>query len=302
MKRFNIHEMVNMPHEGPVTSYKDQVAIMNVPASGMYLIRELFAVDAFIIGYVTQGYSITEFNSNSYPLNVGNAFILAPTHSCRIIEWSPDYMVRLLLLDSNGHNLSVHLNYMVKSERWINTYFYPVIKLNAEEAATMDACTSRIAEQINRRNCPNKTPFIRMAVQWHHVELDNIMQEHANDHSDNNIPLTRKQVLARQLYRLIANNYRQQHQVKFYAEQMCLTPQYLNKITSDIFGKTLSAIIYDLLFTTARTMILSSEMSIQEISNELNFPDQASFCKFIKKTTGTTPTLMRKTNPHQETI
>jgi AraC-like DNA-binding protein len=83
---------------------------------------------------------------------------------------------------------------------------------------------------------------------------------------------------------------------------MCLTSQYLNQITTNIFGKTLSAIISDLLFSTARSMILASEMSLQEISDELNFADQASFSKFIKKTSGVSPSTMRKMSPHQGII
>jgi AraC-like DNA-binding protein len=83
---------------------------------------------------------------------------------------------------------------------------------------------------------------------------------------------------------------------------MCLTPQYLNQITTNIFGKTLSSIISDLLFSTARSMLLSSEMSIQEIADELNFADQSSFSKFIKKIAGKSPNALRKSNPHQEII
>ena len=128
------------------------------------------------------------------------------------------------------------------------------------------------------------------------------MQIHQKETTDNNIPFTRQQILARQLYRLIINNYRKEHQVKFYSEQMCLTPQYLNQITTHVFGKTLSAIISDLLFSTARSMILASEMSIQEIADELSFPDQASFSKFIKKTAGVSPNALRKMNPHKEAI
>ena len=294
--------MTSMPQNEPEAIYKDQIVVINANLHGIATVQDLFAVDAFAIGYILEGYSITEFNNDQYRLEPGKVFILAPTHTCRLVECSKDYKVRLLLLDSNGHNLSVHLNYLVKSERWIQTYFHPVLKLNEDESKTMNDCIDKIVEQTKRINCPNRVAFLRLATTWHHVELDNIMQEHMNEVTDNNKPLTRQQTLARQLYRLIINNYRTKHQVKFYSEQMCLTPQYLNKIASNIFGKTLSAIISDLLFSTARSMILASEMSIQEIADELSFPDQASFSKFIKKTTGVSPSTLRKMNPHKDSI
>ena len=295
--------MINLPNNNePVYNYKDQVAVISPCLHGVESAKNLFAIDAFAVGYITKGYSITEFNNDSYRLEPGIMFILAPTHSCRIVECSQDFSVRILLLDSNGHNLSIHLNYLVKSERWTQTYFHPVIKLTAKEADTMRNCLERIVEQIGREECPNRIPFIRLATVWHHVELDNIMQIHMNEIKDNGKPLTRQQALARELYILIVNNYRKEHQTKFYSEKMCLTPQYLNQITTQIFGKTLSAIITDLLFSTARSMLLSSDMSIQEISDELNFADQSAFSKFIKKIVGVSPNILRKSNPHQTII
>ncbi|MBR4594385.1 MAG: AraC family transcriptional regulator [Bacteroidaceae bacterium] len=301
MKRYSIKDMINTPHEGEVTSYKNQIAILVAKLYETQTPKKLFAIDAFAIGHVLKGSCTFEFNNEKSRLEPRDVLILTPTHTCRIAECDPDLAVRFLLLDSNSYNLSVHLNYIVKSETWIQTYFHPVIKLNKDESDIINECTDRIVKQIKRSDCAVRSTFIRLAITWHHMELDNIMQKQHNEITDN-VPLTRQQVLARQLYRLIINNYQKEHHTKYYAGQMCMTPQYLNQITSNVFGKSLSAIISDILFSTARTMILASEKSIQEIADELNFPDQASFSKFIKKKSGISPNAMRKVNPHQESI
>ena len=298
MKRYSIKDILQLTNKIESVDYKDQIAIVTIILPGHASGGGLFAIDAFAIGYTINGSCVFEINNEPYQIKPGILFILAPTHTCRFIKSSKDCEIRFLLLDSNGHNMSVHLNYLVKSERWTQTYFNPVLKLSQEESKRMNICLDRIAEEIIRPDCPNRIAILRLVTTWHHVELDNIMQLHMKESTDNNKPLTRQQTLARQLYKLIVNNYRKEHQVRFYSEQMCLTSQYLNQITTSIFGKTLSAIISDLLFSTARSMILASEMSLQEIANELNFPDQASFSKFIKKTAGVSPAVMRKMNPH----
>ena len=302
MKRYSINNIVKLPHYDQVAIYNEQVAVVSTNLFGIDTSQYLFSIDAFVIGYILDGHSVIEINNVSYDLDPGCIFILTPTHTCRLQKHNPDFKVRLLLLNSNEYNLSVHLSYIVKSERWMKTYFNPVIKLTDQEADTINRCTDRIVEQINRKECPNRLEFMKLAVTWHHMELDNILQERVNEINDNNKPLTRQQHLARKLYSLVVNNYRKEHQVRFYSEQMCLTPQYLNQITTHTFGKTLSAIITDQLFTTARSMILSSDMSLQEIANELNFPDQASFSKFIKKAAGVSPNVLRKNNPHKDSI
>ena len=302
MKRYSINNIVKLPHYDQVAIFNEQVAVVSTNLFGIDTSQYLFSIDAFVIGYILDGHSVIEINNVSYDLDPGCIFILTPTHTCRLQKHNPDFKVRLLLLNSNEYNLSVHLSYIVKSEHWMKTYFKPVIKLTDQEAYTINRCTDRIVEQINRKECPNRMEFMKLAVTWHHMELDNILQERVNEINDNNKPLTRQQHLARKLYSLVVNNYRKEHQVRFYSEQMCLTPQYLNQITTHTFGKTLSAIITDQLFTTARSMILSSDMSLQEIANELNFPDQASFSKFIKKAAGVSPNVLRKNNPHNYSI
>lgn len=302
MKRYSINNIVKLPHYDQVAIFNEQVAVVSTNLFGIDTSQYLFSIDAFVIGYILDGHSVMEINNISYDLDPGCIFILTPTHTCRLQKHNPDFKVRLLLLNSNEYNLSVHLSYIVKSERWMKTYFNPVIKLTDQEAYTINRCTDRIVEQINRKECPNRMEFMKLAVTWHHMELDNILQERADEKNDNNKPLTRQQHLARKLYNLVVNNYRKEHQVRFYSEQMCLTPQYLNQITTHTFGKTLSAIITDQLFTTARGMILASDMSLQEIANELNFPDQASFSKFIKKAAGVSPNTLRKNNPHKDSI
>ncbi len=302
MKRYSINNIVRLPHYDQVAIYNDQVAVVSTNLFGIDTSQYIFSIDAFVIGYIQDGHSVMEINNVSYNLDPGCLFILAPTHTCRLQKHNPDFKVRLLLLNSNEYNLSVHLSYIVKSERWMKTYFNPVIKLTDQEAYTINRCTDRIVEQINRKECPNRMEFMKLAVTWHHMELDNILQERGDEKNDNNMPLTRQQHLARKLYNLVVNNFRKEHQVRFYSEQMCLTPQYLNQITTHTFGKTLSAIITDQLFTTARGMILASDMSLQEIANELNFPDQASFSKFIKKAAGVSPNVLRKNNPHKDSI
>ena len=302
MKRYSINNIVKLPHYDQVAIFNDQVAVVSTNLFGIDTSQYLFSIDAFVIGYIQDGHSVMEINNVTYDLDPGCIFILTPTHTCRLQKHNPDFKVRLLLLNSNEYNLSVHLSYIVKSEHWMKTYFNPVIKLTDQEADTINRCTDRIVEQINRKECPNRMEFMKLAVTWHHMELDNILQERADEKNDNNKPLTRQQHLARKLYNLVVNNYRKEHQVRFYSEQMCLTPQYLNQITTHTFGKTLSAIITDQLFTTARGMILASDMSLQEIANELNFPDQASFSKFIKKAAGVSPNVLRKNNPHKDSI
>ena len=176
MKRYSISNIVKLPHYDQVAIFNEQVAVVSTNLFGIDTSQYLFSIDAFVIGYILDGHSVIEINNVSYDLDPGCIFILTPTHTCRLQKHNPDFKVRLLLLNSNEYNLSVHLSYIVKSERWMKTYFNPVIRLTDREADTINRCTDRIVEQINRKECPNRMEFMKLAVTWHHMELDNILQ------------------------------------------------------------------------------------------------------------------------------
>ena len=62
MNRFSIKDMLNMPQYEPSAVYKDQLAVIDATLFGVKTARELFAINAFAIGYVLSGNSIYEFN------------------------------------------------------------------------------------------------------------------------------------------------------------------------------------------------------------------------------------------------
>ena len=54
-------------------------------------------------------------------------------------------------------------------------------------------------------------------------------------------------------------------------------------------GKTVSKWINDALIAEAKILLRDMDMSIQRISEELDFSNPSSFCKFFKRQLGQTP-------------
>lgn len=105
---------------------------------------------------------------------------------------------------------------------------------------------------------------------------------------------SRKQLLVEQFTDLICNHVAQCHQVGFYADKLCITAQYLTKISNEVLGESANRVIDRELLSRAVVMLRSDQISIQQISNQLGFYDQSSFSKFFKKHTDTTPAAFRK--------
>lgn len=100
---------------------------------------------------------------------------------------------------------------------------------------------------------------------------------------------SRQEQLYMRFVDLLAKYHTQQREIAFYADKMCLTPKYLSQAVKEYSGRPASDIIDEYVLAECKSLLLSSNMSIQQISDELNFPSQSVFGKYFKRLTGLSP-------------
>ena len=81
----------------------------------------------------------------------------------------------------------------------------------------------------------------------------------------------------------------------FYAEQLCISKQYLSLIIKEKTRVTAGRIIAVMRTEAASRLLRDPELTIQQIAAEMSFSDQSSFGKFFKKHTGVSPMKYRQT-------
>lgn len=109
-----------------------------------------------------------------------------------------------------------------------------------------------------------------------------------------NTSFNRKELLTMQFLKLLIQNYREQHSPGFYAKQLFVTSGYLNKAVREVIGKTVIKCITEVLISEAKYLLMSSQHSIETISEQLHFTSAGSFSRFFKRQTDTTPMEYRK--------
>jgi AraC-like DNA-binding protein len=93
-----------------------------------------------------------------------------------------------------------------------------------------------------------------------------------------------------QFHNLIAQNYAQHREVKFYAEKLCLSPKYFGTVVNQALGYSAGELISRFVMVQARHLLHNHhKYSIQQISDKLGFSDQTAFARYFKKHAGVTP-------------
>ena len=92
---------------------------------------------------------------------------------------------------------------------------------------------------------------------------------------------------------LVAEHYREAHDVTFYADKLCITTRYLSQTTDKAVGKSPKQIIADYLMSEARSYLETTRLTVQEIADKLGFSSQALFCKFFRNQAAASPSEYR---------
>lgn len=120
-----------------------------------------------------------------------------------------------------------------------------------------------------------------------------VLQCYTNVATNNN-GFSRKDEVLQKFVSTLYRKYRTEHEVGFYAEQQFLTTRYFSTIVKERSGKSPSQWIATALLVDARNLLRHTNMTIKEISDTLNFPNQSYFGKWFKNLTGLSPLEFRK--------
>lgn len=88
-------------------------------------------------------------------------------------------------------------------------------------------------------------------------------------------------------------------EVKYFAEKLNLSPNYLSDLLSKYTGKTTIEHIHLKLVDKAKNILLGTTKSVSEIAFELGFEHPSHFTKIFKSKTGNAPLHFRKQFPQQ---
>ena len=106
--------------------------------------------------------------------------------------------------------------------------------------------------------------------------------------------LSHREDICKRLIELVMKHHRNERSVGFYARELCMTPKYLSSLVKRISGKSVFDWINDAVILDAKTLLKSSSMTVQQIADQLNFPNPSFFGRYFKQHTGLTPCQYRQ--------
>lgn len=240
------------------------------------------AEDAITFIFLKKGKGSLSINSIEYNIAENTLLILLPGNIYSNINFSDDINFEYL-----HSSLSV-----VRELSWltgINIYeiFYvcPCINLDREEFNNLLEFKAFIVRQYDRKDHPHQEILVKVLLTSFIIEISGLYREYPNKH----IGIDRNKKLFLQFNKLLFENIKKERSVQFYAERMCLSSKYASRIIKEVGGKSIAESIAEWTISSIKLMLKTTDRTIIQISDELNFPNPSFMGRYFKKRTGMTP-------------
>ena len=245
---------------------------------------EISRVFFFLI--ITNGSASLETSYATKGLNVGMLIVQTPSSRSTLQHMSPDFEMTVLYIEPaffdsllSGQPLYERIAcYLGKNE-------LPIVALTNRQSDYLQKAMQLFTYQQERKSV-YQDGILRYLCGVVLLQMADIFEAKAPQDTEN---LKRQKDLFRQFKKLLMTNYRQQHTIAFYADQLHISNAYLSRIIKSVTGRTVLSHINELLCADACRLLECTNMDIKEIANLLGFTSQSAFGKFFMRQQKTTP-------------
>ena len=256
-------------------------------------------IEAMAISLCYQGTGRISLDMEDYDIKPGTLVTIQPQNFIREIENSEDFRAHTVICSLRVTELIMPkltdvLPLMMQHRS------KPVIDLTQEEAAGITSFYNFLKQKLDGPRTPYLPQKVLSMLQAAIYDMMDIRYSRL-DLSDARRS-RREEIMARFLIQ-VCEKFREERQVGYYAKSLCITPKHLSAVVKEISGRTAGEWIDHYVVLEAKMLLLSTDLTIQEISSRLNFANQSFFGKYFKHHTGFSPSefrSLRQQNPLEE--
>ncbi len=119
--------------------------------------------------------------------------------------------------------------------------------------------------------------------------MQNIILQATEGEKQLSTKVSRRDEIVTRFLQCVADNYRTHRELSFYAKELNLSLKYMSQVVHGQTGRHPSQWIKDYVILDAKSMLRSGRYTVQQVAEELNFPNQSFFGKYFKEAVGVSP-------------
>ncbi len=248
-------------------------------------------VDAFVFFVCLKGNASLTINLTEWNVRQNSYLISLPENIIGVNSISDDFEGYVILFSMEYlRKISIDLNDVLPY--YIHVRNHPCFNVNAIKVNKITKFFDLIYSSLNEEYSNRREGIIKGLVISIIFKIAEDIEELAL--KSITVKPKSKEYYFMKFMDLLLLNFREHHNVGFYADKLALTPKYLSLLIKEISGASASQWINDYIIVEAKTLLKSSDMNVKQISDYLFFSTPSFFNKYFKQHTKLTPKQYRR--------
>lgn len=238
---------------------------------------------------VNQAKGLHKIDFNTYELSNKQVFFVAPGQVHQVIE--SEMSIGFAMTFSNQFLVenSIPLSFIESLNLFQNYGQSPPLMPNKEQFDTIENYANQIFDLYSndaQMKCMSIGAFLKLLlIECNNICAVNPIEMDVDTTGDN---------LIRSFKKGVERNYKTEHSTTFYANELSITPDHLNRTFKARTGNTAKDYIQARIITEAKRLLYFTDITNKEIAYELGFNEPANFSAFFKKHTQLSPSNFKK--------
>lgn len=243
--------------------------------------------------------------SNTYQISRNHLCIYAPNTFFQILEKSQD--LEGILEEDDVETYHPVLN-SIDIRKRLQVRNSPCVKISEMQADEMIRLYNIVRENgqstTEKDNLPDKHKELAETARadcmryLRYALCLKVLEVYFSNTPVEGMPQTKEDTILNRFLVSVYENCHRQRTVQYYADEQHLSPYYFSSIIKERSGQSALQWIVNVTMTFSRQYLECSEMSIKEIADRLNFPDQSTFGRYFKHHEGCSPSDFRERRLH----
>ena len=246
-----------------------------------------------LIVICTGGMAQFDYDGQQIQLHKNDLYLyMAHSVVCNFMS-SPDFNCRQIWFSrSELWNINMYGEVSLADMTYLKQH--PKVHLSDEEMALLEDYFKLLCRRMRDQKPLLYSDIVRSLVSTMMLEMLCMIrrdkeQKAQSDIQEDNSPGFHKRRIADKFMRLVEQSDGRIRRVDDFATQLNVTPKYLSTVLKEVMNRRPSTFIQLYTMKAIEHRLRYTDMTMQEISNDLNFPNPSFFGKYCKEHLGMTP-------------
>jgi len=250
-------------------------------------------INAYIAMLCIEGSFELVSNLKHYKIEKNCLFISMPKDIIQLCEWSGGKLYVIAFDDDSIRKTNIDYNNILSV--FIGIQKHPCINILKPEAISLQETFSSLQRDI--KAFEGKEYINEVVISYVNLityKACSFINRYLETQSEDLEQVNKRNKEYYNKFMMLLNQYsKHERTIGFYASKLYITPKYMTSLIKKTSGKSAMEWINDYVIMEAKNLLRYSDMSIQEISDYLNFSNQSFFAQYFKRFTGCSPSVYR---------